>query len=61
MGKDLPGITHIAILLYNQIDFNINTFIQIKGIINNDFIKDNLFGRYSGLPELFGCFLLFRF
>lgn len=37
MGKDLQGITHIAILLNNQVDFNKNTFIQIKGVINNDF------------------------
>lgn len=34
MGKDQPGITHIAIAIYNQVDLNINTFIQIKGAIN---------------------------
>lgn len=34
MGKDQLGITYIAIIIYNQIDFNINTFIQINGVIN---------------------------
>lgn len=35
MGKDQPGITYIATLLYNQMNFNVNIFIHIKGIIND--------------------------
>ena len=35
MGKDQPGITYIATLLYNQTNLNVNTFIDIKGIIND--------------------------
>lgn len=34
MGKDQLGITYIAIIIYNQIDFNIIPFIQINGVIN---------------------------
>lgn len=57
MGKDQAGITNIAILAYNQIDFNINTFIQIKGVINNN---NNSSDRSSYIPE-FGGFPLFWF